>query len=107
MGVITNDAKINLSQSFVIFGMGKVGIHLAQSAVMVSVCPFVGIDTNNQKLGLSKQFVMIQGFIVKTETDFDEKIKSFSWAIRCGCGFWYHRYYRDYRTDIQFNKCRL
>jgi len=76
VGVINNDAKVKIGQSVVIFGMGGVGINLAQAASMVSAYPIVGVDINNQKLELGKKFGMTNGFNNVTETDIDEKIKS-------------------------------
>jgi len=75
IGVINNDAKVKIGQSVVIFGMGGVGINLAQSAAMVSAYPIIGIDLNDQKLELAKQFGMTHGFNGKTEINLDEKIK--------------------------------
>ncbi len=76
VGVINNDAKVKIGQSVVIFGMGGVGINLAQSAGMVSAHPIIGIDINAQKLELGKKFGMTHGFNSKNETDLTEKIKA-------------------------------
>ena len=76
VGVINNDAKVKIGQSVVIFGMGGVGINLAQSAAMVSANPIIGIDINDQKLVLGKKFGMTYGFNGKTDTDIDDKIKA-------------------------------
>jgi len=76
VGVINNDAKVKIGQSVVIFGMGGVGLNLAQAAAMVSANPIIGIDINDQKLELGKKFGMTHGFNGKKETDLDEKIKA-------------------------------
>lgn len=76
VGVINNDAKVKIGQSVVIFGMGGVGINLAQSAAMVSAYPIIGIDINDQKLELGKKFGMTHGFNSTYETELYEKIKS-------------------------------
>ena len=76
VGVINNDAKVKIGQSVVIFGMGGVGINLAQSAAMVSANPIIGIDINDQKLALGKKFGMTHGFNGKIDTDIDDKIKA-------------------------------
>jgi len=76
VGVINNDAKVKIGQSVVIFGMGGVGINLAQSASMVSANPIVGIDINDQKLELGKKFGMTHGFNGKTNINIDDKIKA-------------------------------
>ena len=76
VGVINNDAKVKIGQSVVIFGMGGVGINLAQSAAMVSANPIIGIDINDKKLALGKKFGMTHGFNGKIDTDIDDKIKA-------------------------------
>ena len=76
VGVINNDAKVKIGQSVVIFGMGGVGINLAQSAAMVSANPIIGIDINDKKLALGMKFGMTHGFNGKIDTDIDDKIKA-------------------------------
>ena len=76
IGVINNDAKVKIGQSVVIFGMGGVGINLAQSAAMVSANPIIGIDINDKKLALGKKFGMTHGFNGQIDTDIDDKIKA-------------------------------
>ena len=76
VGVINNDAKVKIGQSVVIFGMGGVGINLAQSAAMVSANPIIGIDINDKKLALGKKFGMTHGFNGKIDTEIDDKIKA-------------------------------
>jgi S-(hydroxymethyl)glutathione dehydrogenase/alcohol dehydrogenase len=76
VGVINNDAKVKIGQSVIIFGMGAVGINLAQSASMVSANPIIGIDINDQKLGLGKKFGITHSFNGKTNTNIDDKIKA-------------------------------
>jgi len=49
MGVINNDAKVKVGESVVIFGIGGVGLNIAQSARMVSANPIVGIDLSDSK----------------------------------------------------------
>ena len=76
VGVINNDAKVKIGQSVVIFGMGGVGINLSQSAAMVSAYPIIGVDINDNKLELAKQFGMTEGFNSLTEADLSNKIRS-------------------------------
>ena len=54
-GVVNNDAEIKIGQSVVIFGVGGVGMNIAQAADMVSANPIVGVDIVDMKLkmGLS------------------------------------------------------
>lgn len=49
MGVVNNDAKLKVGESVVIFGVGGVGLNLAQSCRMVSANPIIGIDISESK----------------------------------------------------------
>lgn len=62
-GVVNNDARIKVGQSVVIFGIGGVGLNLAQAAAMVSAYPIIGVDLHEQKLGMGKKFGLTHGFI--------------------------------------------
>ena len=55
-GVVNNDAKIKVGQSVVIFGIGGVGLNIAQAASMVSANPIIGVDLIEQKLKMGKKF---------------------------------------------------
>ena len=55
-GIINNDAKVSVGQSVVIFGIGGVGLNIAQAASMVSAYPIIGIDLHQQKLDMGKKF---------------------------------------------------
>ena len=56
MGVVNNDAHVKIGQSVVVFGVGGVGLNIAQSAAMVSAHPIVGIDVVDSKLDMAKRF---------------------------------------------------
>ena len=51
-GVVNNDANIKIGESVVIFGIGGVGLNIAQASSLVSSYPVVGIDVHNSKLKL-------------------------------------------------------
>ena len=55
-GVVNNDAKIKVGQSVVIFGIGGVGLNIAQAANMVSAHPIIGVDLLEHKLEMGKKF---------------------------------------------------
>ena len=55
-GVVNNDAKIKIGESVVIFGVGGVGLNIAQASSMVSAFPIIGVDINQFKLNLGKKF---------------------------------------------------
>jgi len=54
-GVVNNDAKIKIGESVVIFGVGGVGLNIAQASSLVSAYPIIGIDIHNKKLSLGLQ----------------------------------------------------
>lgn len=74
-GVINNDAQVKIGQSVVIFGIGGVGLNLVQAAALVSAYPIVGIDLNDNKLELAKQFGLTHGFNAESEKDLNAAIK--------------------------------
>ena len=45
-----------------IFGIGGVGLNIAQAANMVSANPIIGVDIKNSKLKMGKKFGMTYGF---------------------------------------------
>ena len=55
-GVVNNDAQIKVGQSVVIFGIGGVGLNIAQAANMVSAHPIIGVDLLENKLKMGKKF---------------------------------------------------
>ncbi len=55
-GVVNNDAKIKIGQSVLIFGVGGIGLNVAQAASMVSANPIIGIDIHENKLEIGKKF---------------------------------------------------
>ena len=60
-GVVNNDAKIKIGQSVLIFGVGGVGLNVAQAASMVSAYPIVGIDLYDHKIDMGKKFGLSHG----------------------------------------------
>jgi S-(hydroxymethyl)glutathione dehydrogenase/alcohol dehydrogenase len=72
-GVVNNDAQIKIGQSVIIFGVGGVGLNIAQASKMVSANPIVGIDINPKKINLAKKFGITHGFLSETK-DLKNKI---------------------------------
>ena len=62
MGVINNDAHVKIGQSVVIFGVGGVGLNIAQAAKMVSAHPIIAIDLHDSKLEMATQFGATHSF---------------------------------------------
>jgi S-(hydroxymethyl)glutathione dehydrogenase/alcohol dehydrogenase len=56
IGVVNNNAHVKIGQSVVVFGVGGVGLCIAQAAQMVSAHPIVAIDVVDSKLEMARQF---------------------------------------------------
>jgi S-(hydroxymethyl)glutathione dehydrogenase / alcohol dehydrogenase len=56
IGVINNNAQVKIGQSVVVFGVGGVGLCIAQAAQMVSAYPILAVDVVDSKLEMAKQF---------------------------------------------------
>ena len=68
-GVVNNDARVKVGQSVLIFGIGGVGINIAQAAKMVSANPIIGIDLLDSKLEMGKRFGLTHAFIGGQDND--------------------------------------
>ena len=55
-GVVDNDAKLKIGQSVLIFGIGGVGLNIAQAASMKTGYPIIGVDITDKKLRMGKSF---------------------------------------------------
>jgi S-(hydroxymethyl)glutathione dehydrogenase/alcohol dehydrogenase len=53
-GVINNDAKVKIGESVVIFGVGGVGLNVAQFAHLAGANPIVAVDLVDSKLDMAK-----------------------------------------------------
>ena len=69
VGVVNNDAHIKIGQSVVIFGVGGVGLNIAQAAQMVSANPIVGVDLLDSKLTMAREWGLTHAFNSRTEGD--------------------------------------
>ena len=56
IGVINNNAHVKVGQSVVVFGVGGVGLCIAQAAQLVSAHPIIAIDIVDAKLEMAKRF---------------------------------------------------
>jgi S-(hydroxymethyl)glutathione dehydrogenase/alcohol dehydrogenase len=75
MGVINNDAHVKVGQSVVVFGVGGVGLNVAQSAAMVSAYPIIGVDIRDNKLDMAKRFGATHCFNSATTNDLAGEIR--------------------------------
>ena len=69
MGVVNNDAHVKIGQSVLIFGVGGVGLNIAQAADMVSAYPIVGIDLVESKLDMAKDFGVTHAFVARDKPE--------------------------------------
>jgi len=75
MGVINNDAHVKIGQSVVIFGVGGVGMNIAQAADMVSAHPIICVDLYDSKLEMSKRFGVTHCFNSNNTLDLKAEIR--------------------------------
>ncbi|MBW2618532.1 MAG: zinc-binding dehydrogenase, partial [Deltaproteobacteria bacterium] len=83
VGVINNDAKVKIGQSVVIFGVGGVGMNIAQAAAMVSAQPIVAIDLFDHKLTTAERFGASHVINSKdmTPAEVDAEVKKIAGAV--------------------------
>ena len=53
-GVVTNNAKVKIGESVVVFGAGGVGLNIVQASALVSAYPVIAVDLHDGKLDLAK-----------------------------------------------------
>lgn len=53
-GVVTNNAKVKIGESVVVFGAGGVGLNIVQASALVSAYPLIAVDLHDSKLELAK-----------------------------------------------------
>ena len=73
-GVVDNDAQLKIGQSVLIFGIGGVGLSIAQAASMKSGYPIVGVDVTDKKLKLGKSFGLTHALLASSD-DLDMRIR--------------------------------
>jgi S-(hydroxymethyl)glutathione dehydrogenase/alcohol dehydrogenase len=55
LGVISNNAKLRIGESLVVFGAGGVGLNVVQGAAMASAHPIIAVDLYDTKLELARR----------------------------------------------------
>ena len=75
VGVVNNDAHVKVGQSVVVFGVGGVGLNIAQAADMVSAHPIVGVDLVDAKLEMARKFGATHGFNADSTVDLPAAIR--------------------------------
>tara|TARA_B100002051_G_C16693299_1_gene616719 strand:+ start:480 stop:1592 length:1113 start_codon:yes stop_codon:yes gene_type:complete len=75
-GAIVNTAKVQVSQSTLVLGLGGVGLSAVMAAKLRGAYPIIGVDTNKERLELGKEVGCDQ---VMTAEDFNNiKITDFN-----------------------------
>jgi S-(hydroxymethyl)glutathione dehydrogenase/alcohol dehydrogenase len=75
IGVINNNAHVKVGQSVVVFGVGGVGLCIAQAAQLVSAHPIIAIDVVDAKLEMAKRFGATHCINSKKTPDVDKAIR--------------------------------
>ena len=68
VGAVVFDAKVEPGSTVAVFGLGGIGLNVIQGARMVGASRIIGIDLNEKKVELAKQFGMTD-FINPKKTD--------------------------------------
>ena len=68
VGAVVFDAKVEPGSNVVVFGLGGIGLNVIQGARMVGANKIIGIDINESKLSIAKEFGMTD-FINPNTTD--------------------------------------
>jgi len=55
-GVVTNNAKLSIGESVVVFGAGGIGLNIVQAAALVTAQPIIAVDLHDSRLVLARQF---------------------------------------------------
>lgn len=54
-GVITNNAKLKIGESIIIYGAGGVGLNMIQAAAMTSAHPIIAVDLHSGRLEIAQK----------------------------------------------------
>lgn len=68
VGAVVFDAKVEPGSNVVVFGLGGIGLNVIQGARMVGANKIIGIDLNESKVGIAREFGMTD-FINPSQTN--------------------------------------
>ena len=68
VGAVVFDAKVEPGSNVVVFGLGGIGLNVIQGARMVGANKIIGIDLNESKVEIAREFGMTD-FINPSQTD--------------------------------------
>ena len=83
-GAVNNDAKVQIGQSVLIFGLGGMGLSIAYASSLVSAYPIIGIDIHKEKLDMAKKKqkkALIKAAIYKEQQEEKEKQSKFGQSL--------------------------
>ena len=75
IGAINNNAHVKVGQSVVVFGVGGVGLCIAQAAQLVSAYPIIAVDIVDSKLEMAKRFGATHSINSKKTPDIEKAIR--------------------------------
>ena len=75
LGVINNDARVQIGESVVVFGAGGVGLNLVQFADMVSAHPIIAVDLLDSKLEMALRYGATHAFNAANVENLDQEIR--------------------------------
>ncbi|RBP53042.1 S-(hydroxymethyl)glutathione dehydrogenase/class III alcohol dehydrogenase [Arenicella xantha] len=68
VGAVVFDAKVEPGSNVVVFGLGGIGLNVIQGARMVGANKIIGVDLNESKVGMAREFGMTD-FINPSNTE--------------------------------------
>ena len=74
VGAVVFDAKVEPGSNVVVFGLGGIGLNVIQGAQMVGAGKIIGVDINESKVEIAKQFGMTDFVNPKKTEDLIEAI---------------------------------
>lgn len=75
IGVVNNNAQVKVGHSVVVFGVGGVGLCIAQAAQMVSAHPIVAVDVVDAKLEMASRFGATHCINSRKTSDLEKAIR--------------------------------
>ncbi len=76
LGIISNNARLKIGESIVIFGAGGVGLNVVQGAALVTAYPIIAVDLFDHKLELARRFGATHSLNSREESDIAGKIRA-------------------------------
>lgn len=75
VGAVVFDAKVEPGSNVVVFGLGGIGLNVIQGARMIGANKIIGVDLNDSKVAVAKQFGMTDFINPKNVEDVVEAIQ--------------------------------